>query len=213
MKNIQPIQLEDIKLPKDVKFEKTTDGFKINSTGGEFFPNKWGGPILFFSLIIFFGIFAFGGKYLSIFFEKYLKNFFWQAAHSSGSAMFLIILIYIIVLAIPIYLRTVIPILTNIDTEYIFSPSGINISSKKGSLFISKDNISNIYYEAEKVEVRRSSFIKYCVYLDFKTRVYIPDTRKYLDKVNLFYDSIFQNEDIAFFFVQEIKKTFEMDFE
>ena len=108
---------------------------------------------------------------------------------------------------------TVIPILTNIDTEYTFSPSGINISSKKGSLSISKDNISNIYYEAEKVERRNSYFIKYCVYLDFKTRVYIPDTRKYLEKVNLFCDSIFKDENIALFLVQEIKRTFEIEFE
>lgn len=213
MKHTKPIQLEDIKFPKDFKFEKTTDGFKINSTGGEFFPNKLGGPILFFSLLTFFGFFAFGGKYLNIFLDKYLKNIFWQAAHSSGSAMFLIVFIHIIILGIPIYLMTVIPILTNIDTEYTFSPSGINISSKKGSLVISKDNISNIYYEAEKVEVRRSSFIKYCVYLDFKTRVYIPDTRKYLDKVNLFYDSVFRDDYIALFLVQEIKRTFGIEFE
>ena len=52
MKPTKTVELGDIKFPKDIKFEKITNGFKINSTGGKFFPNKLGTPLIVSFIII-----------------------------------------------------------------------------------------------------------------------------------------------------------------
>ena len=116
--------------------------------------------------------------------------------------------ISIALVVIPVVLMILFKRLTDIPTEFIFSHHGININSKKGKLFISKDNILQIFSKDEKVHTKNSYYIKYCVFLKFKEPFYIPDTKKYLNTVDLFSDSVFRDESISLFLVQEIKKVF-----
>ena len=202
------ILLEDLKFPKDFKFEKTTNGFKINSTGGEFFPNKLAGPITLSFWLIIIGFAIFGNKYFHEFVNEYLKNIIWYVNHSILYNIMFYCIIFIFFAVIPYCIMLAIKMLTDIDTEYTFSPSGININSKKGKLFISKSNISDIYSKDEEVSTKNGNYTKYCVYLDFRTMFYIPDTNKNVEKVDMFSDSIFTDEKISLFLVQEIKKVF-----
>ena len=154
---MEHIKLEDVQFPNDLKFEFTSNGFKVNSTGGEFFPNKLAGPItLSFWLIL-----------VLVVINEYLQNIVWHVNHSPGYNILFLFIHFILFVGIPYCIILAIKMLTDIDTEYTFSPSGINIDSKKGKLFISKDNISDVYFKDEKVQMRNSYYIKYCVYLKF----------------------------------------------
>ena len=46
---------------------------------------------------------------------------------------------------------------TNIKTQFTFSSRGFNIYSKKGSLFIQKENIKNIHIEFEEKTYKNST--------------------------------------------------------
>lgn len=205
---MEHIKLEDVQFPKDFKFEFTSNGFKVNSTGGAFFPNKLAGPIILSFWIIIIGFATFGNKYFHEFADKYLKNILWYVNHSVLYNIMFYCILFICWLIIPYCIMLAIKMLTDIDTEYTFSPSGINIESKKGKLFISKSNISDIYSKDEEVHTKNGNYTKYCVYLDFRTMFYIPDTNKNIEKVDMFSDSVFGDEKISLFLVQEIKKVF-----
>lgn len=205
------ILLEDLKFPKDFKFEFTSNGFKVNSTGGEFFPNK-STDIVIVLVIIYVICFIFGFPYLEQLWHDYNSpyntNYF-----PPEIDLLIICVVPALIFCWPAFVIPILFKMCNVKTEYNFSRSGINISSKKGSLFIPRENISKIYYEKEKEQkskdyyIRKDNYyIRYYILLDFKKKVYIPDTKLTIDKVCLFGDSIFKDKKTALFLFREVKK-------
>ena len=179
------IQLENIKLPFGCNknlIEKKSDNFTLNSfSGGEFFPNREISKILLSSIgFAAIGLIALPSEWV----------FFYL--------IFLTILGYIWLMA------------TNIKTQFTFSSRGFNIYSKKGSLFIQKENIKNIHIEFADRTYRNSTNRYYTIFVTFNEDVYFPYTKKskkkvaLLDKYYLFVDD--EGKKSTQYIKQEIKK-------
>lgn len=198
------MKLEDIEFPKDFKFEFTSNGFKVNSTGGEFFPNK--STFLFLVIFVIFCLaFIVLEPYLGEMLKKY--NSPYNTNYLPAEVELLIIALGpALIIVFNLFLGRIIFKMFDVKTEYNFSRSGINISSKKGSLFIPKENIAKIYHEKEKIHEGTYVYIRYYILLDFKKKLYIPDTKLNIKKVNLFGDSLFKDKKTALFLFREVKK-------
>ena len=186
----------------------------INSSGGEFFPNKVI-PIV----APYFLIFGFGSLLMCV-----CSHFNFLVSNEQTLWLFLIFILNMI-------LFLVVSILTSIKAEFIFSSNGIDIHSKKGSLFIPKEDINEIYIE-EVEEMRQAapnkkevgSIIHYITFT-FKKEIYITYAKTYKKKITFLpdikfieyvynsyaYDTgIVINPKIqASYIVQEIKKALE----
>ena len=129
-------QNNPIKFPSNFKFEKTSYGFKVKATGGEFFPNKYIFSFIIPTLVILFiawgvTLYFLGTKYASIIDsskELTIYTGIFVAFPLSFPAIFYFLLN-----------------LTNTRADYLFSPGGLVINSKKDSMFISKKNITKFY--------------------------------------------------------------------
>lgn len=196
--NKEEIKLEDVKFPSDFKFEQTSNGFKVNTeTGGEFFPNKaniFGYLFLASFLFSIFGPLYFGStKY----YDESIKNIL--CIGSFFSVFFM--------LAIFIFIGKI----TSIKTEYIYSVNGIKVTSKKGTLFIPKSNIKDIQLK-KLISNGCESYEYYNIYIELKKALYIPYTKKYKERINLFLDHQFKEENTARFLFQQLDKTFDLNY-
>ena len=178
------IQLENIKLPFGCNknlIEKKSDNFTLNSfSGGEFFPNREISKILLSSIgFAAIGLIALPSEWV----------FFYL--------IFLTILGYIWLMA------------TNIKTQFTFSSRGFNIYSKKGSLFIQKENIKNIHIEFADRTYRNSTNRYYTIFVTFNEDVYFPYTKESKKKVTLLQYYSFADDEgkiCTQYIKQEIKK-------
>ena len=178
------IQLENIKLPFGCNknlIEKKSDNFTLNSvSGGEFFPNREMTKILLSNI----GFAAIG--FIALPFE-------W-------------VFFYLIFLAILGYMWVM---STNIKTQFTFSSKGLNIYSKKGSLFIQKENIKNIHIEFADRTYRNSTNRYYTIFVTFNEDVYFPYTKESKKKVTLLQYYSFADDEgkiCTQYIKQEIKK-------
>lgn len=193
------IKIQDVKYPLGINknfFEKKENQFIINAYGGDFFPNKSIGKIilsLIFSLVVGGIIFGLLPKE-----EKY-----WVS------------IIYLIIMAIifPVWFH-----FSSIKTKFIFSVDGINIDSKKGTLFISKENIQNIEIQEEKNDYNGVEYLIYKIILIFKKQIHIPYTNEDKKKVTFLEEYNFQDQVgksqtgkiFVHYIVQEINKMLEL---
>ena len=185
----------DINLPlsfnKDF-IQKTSDSFIINAiNGGDFFPNKKTILISIISVILFL---------LSIPLFFIVGNMMW------------IVFVYYFLAGILIYYLFK---KTDVKTQFIFSSNGLNINSKKGSLFIQKENFDDIHVEFDKFYSMKlnHTFFYYHIVFSFKTPIYIPYTGKTKEKINFVNDYSFvddKGKDLAFYIVKEIKKALDI---
>ena len=175
--------------------ENYQDTFVINlKDGGEFFPNKEIGKIAI--------TYAFSYSMIWVLLMCLPDN----------SQMYWIF-IYIISVSV-IFLIWY--LLTNVKAKCIFDKEGINISSKKGTLFISKQNVKNISVKIRKETYRTkhgNEIVEYFYYilLEFKEKIYIPYARE--SKTAVVVLDNFQCEEgkkIAHCTVNEIKKVLKL---
>ena len=194
--NKEEIKLEDLQFPKDFIFQQTSNGFKVNTAkGGEFFPNKF--ALVFGYLISTLFLLCF--FILAPYFCFFQKNIVVAGALLLFS--FFIIIPYMFAVNI-----------TNIKTEYTFSSNGINVTSKKDSLFIPKEKIKNMYIKQLKgITSRNETYYYYPIYIEFKEPLYIPYTKKNKEIVNLFLDNRTE-KNISLFILQELDKTFDLNY-
>ena len=180
-----------IKFPHNFKFEKTFYGFKVKSTGGEFFPNKYIFSFIFPTIII---LFISWGITLYLIATKYA-----DIVDSSRIFQFCAVLIAFFPLSlIPIFYFLV--KITNTKAEYLFSPYGIRIKTKKDSLFISKKNITKIYVKQRSVGVPPDTTIFYALILEFKEPIKLLSVYgkiKEFGAISLFNDFRFKRQEIA----------------
>lgn len=204
------LTIEDIEYPREIDknfMQLTDDKFIINTTGGDFFPNKY---LLILQISSFLYLFPFLFILPIVFDNNNTNNIFIDAIRGLGFGIFFVgggILFML-------FLNKLCD-LTSIKTTFTFSNEGINISSKKGSLFIPKDNIENIKMRETKNQDRADIFIKYDIIFEFKTLIYIPYIKEYKDTVTFlgdghFFEEIIGRNQVKFFMyyvLQEIKKT------
>lgn len=172
--------------------QKTSDSFIINAiNGGEFFPNKKTILISIISVILFL---------LSIPLFFIVGNMMW------------IVFVYYFLAGILIYYLFK---KTDVKTQFIFSSNGLNINSKKGSLFIQKENFDDIHVEFDKFYSMKlnHTFFYYHIVFSFKKTIYIPYTGKNKEKINFVNDYSFVDDKgkyLAFYIVKEIKKALDL---
>lgn len=191
------IKFEDIKVPlgfnKDF-IQKNSDSFTINAiSGGEFFPNKEM-PKIIITIIVSFIV---GCNFINSFPED--KQF--------------LLFFYLLFLGILAYFWIK---FTNIKTKFNFSFEGINIHSRKGSLFIPKENIKDIYINSEETaDDEGRKYIHYKIIFEFYQPIYIPypKTNKhqviFLSNFYTFVDE--PGKTIVCYIVQEIKKALNLE--
>lgn len=185
-----------------LKYEQTSSGFKVkSSTGGEFFPNRFENLILIsFFIVLFAYPFLFSKQLKNI--ELYLDN------HPFGNIIgtFLRLGILCIIFFVGYYFYK----MTSTETEYLFSNSGININSKKGSLFISRDNIDEVVIKEKEESTKYGKYYYYQIILHLKTDLYIPATKQSKREVNLFKDIEFKEDIIFSQTMEKMKNTLEL---
>ena len=172
--------------------QKTSDCFVINAiNGGEFFPNKITTLTYIISVILFL---------LSIPLFFIIGDMIW------------IIVVYYFLSGILIYFWFK---SKDIKTQFIFSFKGLDIKSKKGTLFIPKENFSDVHIEFDKLYVMKlnHTYFYYHILFLFKTPLYIPYTGKMKEKINFLNDYYFVDDNgknLAFYIVKEIKKALDI---
>ena len=201
--NGEEIKLNNVNIPfglnKDF-MQKEGDNFIINSKGGgDFFPNKAMTTMIITALlsVITSSIFLF---------VLPTPQKVWVFAY----LIFLVILFYVWF------------VLTSIKTTFIFSSHGIDIHSRKGSLFIQKKDIEDIYVETKERRIPiKGGEIVYKVYeivITFRYRIYIPYTKESIRTANFLYEYDFKDDNVIEsnsnkmfleYIVQEIKKALE----
>ena len=202
--NGEEIKLNNVNIPfglnKDF-MQKEGDNFIINSKGGgDFFPNKAMTTMIITALlsVITSSIFLF---------VLPTPQKVWVFAY----LIFLVILFYVWF------------VLTSIKTTFIFSSNGIDIHSRKGSLFIQKKDIEDIYVETKERRIPiKGGEIVYKVYeivITFRYRIYIPYTKESIRTANFLYEYDFKDDNVIEsnsnkmfleYIVQEIKKALEV---
>lgn len=194
--NKEEIKLEGLQFPNDFKFQQTSNGFKVNTAkGGEFFPNKLALVFSYLMSTLFLLCFFILAPYFC-FFQKNIV-----VAGASLLFSFFILIPYMFAVNI-----------TNIKTEYTFSSNGINVTSQKGSLFIPKEKIKNMYIkELKGVTSKNYTYYYYPIYIEFKEPLYIPYTKKYKEIVNLFVDNRTE-KNISLFILQELDRIFDLNY-
>lgn len=211
--NVEEIKFEDIKFPFGVNnknfIKKIGDNFIINSKGGgDFFPNPIDKKInkidankqLIICQVIMIILFL-------------LFCFFLNIYPTIWTIIILLFSFFVIGIILIICLS-----LFNIKTEFVFSPEGINISSKKGKLFISKDDIKSVELIKErKQNMNRKECTHVYIVIHFNKFVYIPYINsnelqiKFLNDYYFSENEFFGNSNKMFleYIVQEIKKALE----
>lgn len=187
------IQEKDVKLPFGFKknfIEKKGNNFVINAvTGGDIFPNKDAATIgctaaITIIISILCGMYFFNSD------NPTIGSIFFFIGFSSSFMTFILIT------------------LTNVKTKFDFSTKGINITSKKGSLFIPQDNVQNILID--HTYGNRGSNKYYFIFIEVYQEVYIPHTKKNLKQITLLDTSNNlidkKGKLIADYIVQETKK-------
>ena len=190
-----------IKFPQNFKFDKTSYGFKIKATGGEFFPNKYIFSFIIPTIVILFIIWGvtlyfLGTKYASIIDsskELTIYTCIFLAFPLSFPALFYFLLN-----------------LTNTKVEYLFSPGGLIINSKKDSMFISKKNITKVYTKKRISGSSDSVDIWYCLMIEFKEAIKVFGVNgkpKTLEAISLFNDYRFKKIEVANYLLEQIYNT------
>ena len=192
-----------IKFPNDFEFERTDNGFKVNSTGGEFFPNKFWIPIII-SLIVFSAV---GGGLGFTYIKFYIQRFHELSEYFETIEYFLIFVFILCIFFLGMYLKKI----TDIQTVYDFSSAGVNISSKKGTVFIEKNNIVDIYVKDEIVYTKSGKYTRYHIFFKLKNPLFIPYTNQNKNIIEFFKDSELHDridKNVIRFILKEIQDTF-----
>lgn len=205
---VEKINEKEVVFPKNFTYTKTNDGFILNTLSGiEFFRNGLQDKIAGIGTSIL-------GACLSIFLvcaycEVKFNVLFYLAIPTCIGAL---------LWAVSYFMK-------NIKTTFIVSPKGIEIKSKKDSLFIKKENISNIYaaqcfikdgfnsYVDSGLRLRGvKSYLKdYKVFLVCKEPITLPNTEHCEDKFDLFNSHFFYTKKSAVFFVQEFIRVLDLN--
>lgn len=204
------IKIQDVKIPFGINknfMKKEGGNFIINSKeGGDFFPNR--------SLNII-GITA-TFCLLVIFVWVYLCTH----SNNEGTVQTInFIYPYLIFMAILFpcwYLSSL------IKTTFTFSSEGLNINSKKGSLFIPKEDIETLEIAFEpKSDSSGNTIYYYYIFLNLKKDLYIPYTNEYKNSLKLLNEYYFKSYSVLeddnniykiflSYIIQEIKKALEL---
>ena len=192
----------EVDFPSGLGYTKTTDGFILNTaSGNEFFKNELQTKILGWG-IFFLAI----GFFLSIIFQR-------RYGRGPDEIDFSLLPLY--PMAIGGILLAIYFFITKIKADFIVSKSGIEIKSKKNSLFIDRDNISNIYASKVIRTVRgrnsNASYTYYKVILVSKEYIKLPNCDICKNKFDLFYAHELYSEESAIFLVQEFIKVLELN--
>ena len=203
----EPITEKEIVLPKGIKYEPTYDGFILTTnSGAQFFQSGFENNLVNIGASILglcFIIVAYGGT------------------GRRGELM----PYFIVTGFIGMLLLIIGQSMKKIKTTITVSAKGIEIKSKKNSLFIEKENIANIYaaqgLSEESYDTIPTSTIsltgtkfhlnEYKVILICKDPIKHPNYFKFKDKFDLFYSHFFYTKKSAVFLVQEFIKILELD--
>ena len=206
------IKFEDIKFPfglsKDF-MQKEGANFIINSKeGGDFFPNRNLKIMEITAIFCCLGIF-FLGCIICI-----------HSNNEDNVQYINFIFTYLIFMAILFpywYLSSL------IKTTFTFSSNGIDIHSKKGSLFIPKEDIETFEIAVEpKSDSSGNTIYYYYIFLNLKKDIYIPYTKEYKNSLKLFNEYYFKStleleDDINIYkmflsyLIQEMKKALDLN--
>ena len=187
-----------------VEYLFSPGGFKIKYRADDFFSNNIFGiannqyKII---IIIFLLFFAFIGlKIIKYKFVSILQFIYHYFSHIGTVQYIIQIVLFLVVI---IYFFRI--ILLDINAEYLFSPSGITITSIKGLFFIPYNDIKGIYMDKEALSSSSDeTVVYYKISLEFKKEIYFKYLNKNKIKSNLF---ITKDKKVAFYLLQKIKES------
>lgn len=187
--------------PKNFKFEKINNTVKVKATCREFFPYA---PALSFMICLII-LFFFPGPQIS-------RNILINILNSENSRQLLSIYFLVsFVLLVIFFIILCIITAQFFKAEYTFSNEGINISFNKHNIFIKREDIKDIYSKYDFINSYQDKYkkkqynMKYSIYVDFFDYLNLNRNRISQNKLNLFSDYVFKDENLVNYIVTEIR--------
>ena len=202
---VEKINEKEIVFPKNFKYTKTNDGFILDTLSGiEFFKKGIEEKITDL------GAFVLGVSLLVLIMSQgyfFLNGYFLS-----------IILIGLVLVIISNTMKKV-------KTTFIVTPKGIEIKSKKNSLFIKKEDIANIYASQGLDREKKFSYYipeeygiflndvklnEYKVFLECKESIRLPNSNIFMSCFDLFKSHFFYTKKSILFLVQEFIRVLDL---
>ena len=190
--------IKGIKFPMGFKFEEVDNNILhiISNSGSTYFETPTMHYIKYASvLIILLGILL-GSGYYNLRINDYV------IINTNVSVLFSFSIVIIGVILAAIYVTN-----TSVKTDFYISPDGIKIESKKGTVFIEKNNISKIYFK----QFNSENFVYYNIFLTCKNDIYLEVAKKYKKEISLFCDDYFTNLITVEYIIHKFNKTLELN--